>query len=66
MSLRNVPDTDLIPNVTRLRHLELPVELTYVASVDGYVMARADDDEAHAVHIDDVEILPAATGPKAG
>jgi hypothetical protein len=58
MSLRHVPATDLIPNVTRLRHVELPVDLVYVGQVDGYVLARADGDvKPHPVHIDDVEIL---------
>lgn len=62
MSLRNVPTTELIPNVTRLRHLELPVELVYVGQVDGYVLARASGDvKPHPVHIDDVEIIKDAS-----
>lgn len=60
MSLRNVPDEQLVPGVTRLRHVELDRVLIYVRPDRGFVWARdADGVEpaAYPCHIDDVEVV---------
>jgi hypothetical protein len=61
MSLRNVPESDLVPGVTRPRHVELGTELIYTGPDQGFIWARdADggDRQSYACHIDDVEMVP--------
>lgn len=61
MSLRDIPESDLQPGVTRLRHVELGTDLIYVGPDQGFVWVRDTDGvdpDAYACHIDDAELNP--------